>query len=161
MTYHGAAKALTSSASFSCFSLFFSSALALSFQSCQGLYSAPALFGPSYPPDGWPGYTPPLGGDHGCQLLHEEPPSIHFPKPQAADVTPWSKQDHKLCWPQQCGSTATSVTHPRLSREKVWSLISIKWSLNFCLIFTCVKDPEGMFNPSEVNRAMWTTSLLI
>lgn len=52
MTYYGAAKALTPSASFSCFSLFFSSALALSFQSRQGLYSAPALFGPGYAPDG-------------------------------------------------------------------------------------------------------------
>lgn len=71
LTYDSVAKALTPLSSFSCCSLFFSSALALSFQSCQGIYPEPSPFGPSYLPYGWPRYPTPLGGNHGHQLLYE------------------------------------------------------------------------------------------
>lgn len=106
---------------------FCSTALALGVQPGQGLYPAPAAVGPSHPPDRRSSHPSPLGGHHGSQLLHEEPPSIYFPEPQAAGITqlfPVPEQHRELWRFQQCGPGKANVAgeKPRAAaRQSIWT----------------------------------------
>lgn len=78
---------------------FCSTALALSVQPGQGFHPAAAAVGPSHPLNGRPSHPSPLGGHHGGQLLHEEPPSIYLPEPYEAEgvaqLLPVPEQNHR------------------------------------------------------------------
>ena len=78
---------------------FYSTALALSVQPGQGFHPTAAAAGPSHPLNGRPSHPSPLGGHHGSQLLHEEPPSIHLPEPYEAEgitqLLPVPEQNHR------------------------------------------------------------------